>query len=292
MLRDLLVTRFFFWNFRPPREIEDPAAIVARTALHHEADLILLTESTVPPGLVLNELNREETRFHYAAGPNQRFQIFTRFKASFLDRFEDHPRMTVRRLRLPGMMEILTAVIHFPERRNHSPSEQRSLCFELAQFLRDAEQKARHRRTILVGDFNMNPFDEGMVDANGFGAMMTKGLTRQAVDSNLDERPRFYNPMWSRLGDMSEGPPGTYYHRQRGRTNIYWHTLDQVLIRPELLDAFIGPSLQVLEKGLSASGEIALQRETKRHSKLLVSDHLPILFTVDLPQDTRHEQAS
>jgi hypothetical protein len=96
--------------------------------------------------------------------------------------------------------------------------------------------------------------------------------------------------MWSRFGDMTEGPPGTFYHPQSSRTNIYWHLLDQVLIRTELIDAFIGHSLRVLDRALSVSGEVDLLRERRKHWKLTVSDHLPILFTLDLRQDMTHEQ--
>ncbi len=286
------MTRFFFWNFNTRARIAHPASVVARTALAHDADLIVLAENKVHPSLVLEELNRQEAAYHYPEFQHERFAIFTRFPGAFLEPFQDGRRMSVRRLRLPGRIEILIAVVHFPDRRNHSPTEQRSLCFEMARFLSDAEARAGHRRTILVGDFNMNPFDEGMVDANGFGAMMTKDLVQKCADRGPDEPPRFYNPMWGRMGDMSEGPPGTYYHRQRNRTNIYWHLLDQVLIRPDLLDAFIGRSLKILDKGLSESGEVDFLREQRTHWNLTVSDHLPILFTMDLPGGLFHEQPS
>lgn len=71
------MTRFFSWNFHFQGKVEDPATIVARTALHHDADLIILAESKVRPNLILEELNREEVAFHYAAAPNPRLQMFT-----------------------------------------------------------------------------------------------------------------------------------------------------------------------------------------------------------------------
>ena len=150
---------FFFWNFNTKGTIEHPESIVAQTALKHDADLIVLTESRVAPVLIVEELNRHESAFHIPETHHTRFAIFTRFPSVFLEPFEDHPRMSLRRLRLPGRLEILIGVVHFPDRRNHPPSEQRSVSFEMAEFLRDAETRAGHRRTILVGDFNMNPFD-------------------------------------------------------------------------------------------------------------------------------------
>lgn len=284
------MTRFFFWNFNTKGKIAHPASIVARTALEHDADLIMLTESKVRLVLILEELNRQEAAFHYPEIQHERFAIFTRFPSIFLEPFEDHPRMSVRRLRLPAKMEILVGIIHFPDKRNHSPSEQRSLCFEMAEFLRCAEARAGHRRTILVGDFNMNPFEAGMIDVNGFGAVITKELARKRAQHEPGSRPRFYNPMWGRLGDATEGPPGTFYLPKIDRTNIYWHMPDQVLIRTALIDAFMGDSLRVLTKGVSRAGEVDLIGERRKHWKLTVSDHLPITFAIDLPKETTHER--
>jgi hypothetical protein len=286
--RDSIVTNFLFWNFNAKVKIEHPESIVAQTAIAYDADLIMLAESRVRPASILEELNVQGPDFYYPETQHERFAIFTRFPSVFLEPFEDHPRMSVRRLQLPGKIEILVGIIHFPDRRNHSPSEQRSLCFELAQFLRDAEERAGHRRTILVGDFNMNPFDEGMVDVNRFGATMTKDLARKLAKREPNPRPRFYNPMWGCFGDSTEGPPGTFYYPKSSRTNIYWHMPDQILVRTELIDAFVGPSLRVLHKGLSRSGEVDYLRERRKHWKVAVSDHLPILFAMNLPEDKTH----
>jgi Endonuclease/Exonuclease/phosphatase family len=284
------VTNLLFWNFHVKGKIQHPESILARTALTHDADLIMLAECRLKPASILEELNAEGPEFYYPEIQHERFVIFTRFPGSHFEPFEDHPRLTVRRLCLPGRIEILVGIIHFPDKRNHSLSEQRSLCFELAQFLRDAEARAGHRRTILVGDFNMNPFEEGMVDVNGFGATMTKDLARRLEKSEPNSRPRFYNPMWGHFGDLTGGPPGTFYHPQNSRTNIYWHLPDQVLVRTGLIDAFIGPSLRVLYKGLSRSGDVDFLRQGRKHWKVAVSDHLPILFTMDLPKDATYEQ--
>ncbi len=286
------MTRFFFWNFDVQGRVEAPAAIVARTALRHDADLVILAESKVDPGLILEALNEEGTRFESTHFPGDRFQIFSRFPARYLVPFQDESRMSVHRLQLPGRMEILVGVIHFHDRRNKKPEEQHSLAIELAGLLREAEDRAGHRRTVLLGDFNMNPFEGGMIDASGFSAMMTKALARKHAEDSPNRRPRFYNPMWGLLGDMTDGPPGTFYYRQKENTNIYWHMLDQVLVRPELIDTFIGSSLQVLDRGFGPSGEIALLRENTRHPKLTVSDHLPLIFTLDLLRDTSHEHST
>jgi hypothetical protein len=250
----------------------------------------MLAESTLPPENILVELNREDSLYEYSPTLIERFDVFTRFSSEFLEPVAEHPRITIRRLHLPAKKEILLAIIHFHDRRNYSRSDQQSISHVLADFLHGAEARAGHRRTILVGDFNMNPFEEGMVDAKGFGAMMTKDLTRQLSLGGQEAKPRFYNLMWARFGDLTEGPPGTYYHPQATPTNIYWHMLDQVLIRPELIMAFIDESLRVLTKVPSHDGDLDLVEKKRKHWKLTVSDHLPIVFSMDLPEEISHER--
>jgi hypothetical protein len=81
--------------------------------------------------------------------------------------------------------------------------------------VRDVEKRVGHDRTIVVGDLNMNPFDAGIVGAEGLNAVMTKQIASQGgrkVDAV--RYPFFYNPMWSHFGDSTheEYPPGDPRH--------------------------------------------------------------------------------
>lgn len=81
----------------------------------------------------------------------------------------------------------------------------------------------------------------------------------------------FYNPMWSRLGDESPGPPGTWHTSSDNDAEYFFHTFDQVLIRPELIPSF--NNLEVPRK----LGDVSLVsgNDIPRQG---ISDHLPIIF--------------
>lgn len=81
-----------------------------------------------------------------------------------------------------------------------------------------------------------------------FQAVMSRQVA-QLRTRKLQEReyPFFYNPMWSLLGDATPGPPGTYYYSPSGHASYYWHTFDQVLLRPDLLDVFENRDLHILD---------------------------------------------
>ncbi|MCK4529526.1 hypothetical protein KAW18_19350 [candidate division WOR-3 bacterium] len=60
--------------------------------------------------------------------------------------------------------------------------------------------------------------------------------------------------------------------------NYYWHTFDQVLIRPELLDYFRYDKLDVLTE---INGRSLILENGMPDAKL-ASDHLPIVFEISM----------
>lgn len=77
------------------------------------------------------------------------------------------------------------------------------------------------------------------------------------------------------MGDRSPGPPGSYFRGHGGHVEYFWHLFDQVLVRPELMDALTDVRI------LDACAGRALVRPSGRPDKR-VSDHLPLLFRLDL----------
>lgn len=129
-----------------------------------------------------------------------------------------------------------------------------------------------------------------MVFHDGFGAMTTRSLVRKSASRHGDRFSRLYNPAWCRLGkEEAEGAPGTYYWDANEPQNIYWTFLDQVLIGHDLLDQFPDDQFRILT---SITGEdnvsLPLIRETNGHWKIEISDHLPILFDLELAAEANH----
>ena len=69
---------------------------------------------------------------------------------------------------------------------------------------------------------------------------------------------------------------GTYYFDSDQDDNLfYWYMFDQVLIRPELIDAFVWEEFEVIDH----IGEDSLIRNHRIYKKKY-SDHLPIKFAI------------
>ena len=78
--------------------------------------------------------------------------------------------------------------------------------------------------------------------------------------------------MWSRLGDESEGQIGTHYYTKSGMIEYFWHTLDQVLLRPSLLPFYNQNNLKVIDE---INGQSLIERGKISNQ---FSDHLPLLI--------------
>ena len=270
------MTTFLFWNLNK-KSLE---GLVADLAVLNEVDVLILTECEIPTHVMLETLNHGEMpMFHHVHVECDEIVIYTRFPSEFLQKKFDSSRLTIRRLKLPGRQDILLAATHLVSKRNWSDASQSDECPKLAGMIRRVEEEEGHRRTVLVGDLNMNPFEVGVVSANGLNAVMSRTLAeRQTRRVQGQDHAFFYNPMWGHFGDAVAGPPGSYFFRSSQPVEYFWNIFDQVLLRPELLSIFKNEELKIL----SASGEQSLLTAGGRPDRKIASDHLPVLFRLDL----------
>ena len=269
------MTTFLFWNLKGKR-LDDK---VSALALQHEVDVLVLAESEIPVATAVVKLNRDVTQYHFPFSLCDKISIYTRFPAAFVEpRFESR-RWTMRRVMLPGQTEIMLAGVHMTDKRAWSEQDQASECRELSAEIRRVEHEIGHSRTVLVGDLNMNPFEHGIVAANGLHAVSARQVARRQ-SRTVQERnyPYFYNPMWSLMGDATPGPPGTLYYAHSGHVSHFWNMFDQVLIRPDLMPLFRSADLEIL----TSVGDTSLLNRNGIPSVTVGSDHLPVLFKLSL----------
>ncbi|MCA9558059.1 MAG: endonuclease/exonuclease/phosphatase family protein [Myxococcales bacterium] len=143
-----------------------------------------------------------------------------------------------------------------------------------------AHEQGRHDRTLLIGDFNMAPFEPGMTLARGFNAVMDARIARRGERTVQGlSYPLFYNPMWSFLGDRTIGPPGSHFHDASGHhLNHFWHMIDQVLVRPSLMEALVDVRL------VDRIGDRSLA--DVEDGRPCASDHFPLLCTLSEGEDS------
>ncbi|MBZ9817448.1 endonuclease/exonuclease/phosphatase family protein [Mesorhizobium sp. CA7] len=257
-----------FWNVG---QADDPNPI-AEACYENDIDILLLAECPIPSTKLVTAINNSRSSqmfFEHVVGyPTVRF--FTRLPSSSVTSLSDGRRFSIREVTPPIGNPILIAAAHLPSKLHAGEFEQYLAARNLRQEIEEAEVRVGHRNSIVIGDLNMNPFEPGMAALDGLQGMMTKDLASRLPRSVQGVRSDyFYNPMWSRMGDASIGPPGTYYYDSGKVVNYRWNTFDQVLMRPEVFAFYDDDRLRVLTE----VGGKSLLSGTGLGS---FSDHLPI----------------
>ncbi|MDA1014894.1 MAG: hypothetical protein O3A00_10640 [Planctomycetota bacterium] len=263
--------RILYWNIDKKNRTD----LIIEAMIEVSADVLVLLENGARREDTLAALqNRASAEFHMPRCAETRFQVYSRVQSFDLSEVYGGNRLSLRRLRF-GNEQLLLGVVHVVEKRNWDELQQAAEVQLLASEICRHEDRIGHTRTILIGDFNMNPFDPIMNLAPGLNAMMTEACTARRERTVQGSQYRFfYNPMWGSFGDRTDGPAGTYYNRSSSKGMYGWNIFDQVLVRPDAVKRFDNVSI------LSAFGSTSLETSGGRPNRSLASDHFPILLSL------------
>jgi hypothetical protein len=268
------VITFLFWNV----DRKDLGSLAAAIAVKHEVDVVLLAECE-RPARFLEDLNGQFSwKFNYhVVNPERRIEVFSRFPRRNVKLLGDEGGLSFVLLSPPLGEEVLIVAAHLASKMFKPREDQAFHCIDVARTINAYEERVGHRRTVLVGDLNMNPFEKGVVSAPGLHAVMSR-RTADRGSRRVDGKDYrfFYNPMWNHFGDRGPSPPGTYYYGGTSETSFFWNIFDQILVRPDLLEEFDDESVKVV----TVAGELSLLGLQGRPERSVASDHLPIIFSL------------
>lgn len=275
---------FLFWNTHGNRIYDQ----VRTLAVERNAALIILAECKLDIAHLVELLNRERAQqeflnreraqqYETSLGELSTRKLVFIHNSNEFHLIRDSSFGSFGAFNTGGGKEVIIAAIHFPSKRDRGDSDFRSYAKIFRNELEKIEQERGHSRSVIVGDFNMNPFEDGMIEANCLHAVMDSEIAKKKGRTVQGRFYKYlYNPMWGKMGDTSPGPPGTYFYNRAGQKNYFWHTFDQVLIRPDLIPDFTIDKLEVVE----SINETTLLTPSGRPRRS-ISDHLPIVFSIE-----------
>lgn len=271
-----MLVSFLFWNLGK-RPLEER---LARIVASEQVDVVLLAECAGSTQTYLAALDAA-CGVAYEEPPylSDRLRVLTRLPSSqFNNRFDDPTgQLTIRELAIGPPPGILLAIAHLTSRLNYEVQDQALEATVIARDILETENRFGSRRTILVGDLNMNPFDAGVVGAQALHAVNVRTVANRGERTVRGRSyPFFYNPMWGHFGDRTSGPPGTFYLGAGKPVNPYWQMYDQLLLRPDLMSSL--SELRILDYDGTASLLTRAGLPDAREG----SDHLPLLFRLAL----------
>ena len=166
---------------------------------------------------------------------------------------------------------MLIAGIHLQSRLHSGADDRLDAIQDLIGDITLEEKLLQHSNTIVIGDFNANPFDKELTLKTGFNAVLYKELIRRSenVEYRKKKYKRFYNPM---LQIFSEDlrDYGSYYYSS-DIDSLYWYSFDQVIVRKTLMDNLIGIQYCKKIKDKSLMNSVM--------PNLSISDHLPLIVS-------------
>ena len=268
---------FLFWNINKKPLLESIVWLVH----NYDIDVLILAESELSDIDILKSINLQDKPCFTITPPGlpSRIKMYSRFSRRFIKPINDESGIAIRQIIPPIGLDILLVAVHLPSKLYQKEQDQVLNCTLFSKTIEEAEAKIGHTRTLIIGDLNMNPFEDGMVGAAGIHSVSDRRIAlKVSRQVNGKEYKFFYNPMWNYFGDTPPKPCGTYFHDTGTQVNFYWNVFDQVLIRPVLLDTFSDENLRVVTQ----VGSRSLLSTLGRPDRSFASDHLPILLSLNI----------
>lgn len=279
--------KVLFWNINRKSGFEDTICEILNK---ENIDILLLAEAMNIDDKKIE--TKSKLRKVNSTNPRDQIHLTPRFystnygfKLTHYHTVQNTKRLVFSMLKIPYHKEILLGGIHFPSKLEYNGQTQTDIANSYTNWLLNTEGRAKNKRTILFGDFNMNPFEIGMIGPKTFNATLTNNLAKQGKRTfQRDKFDYFYNPMWNFMGDIkhTDGTnklPGSYYfYTTINSEATFWNVFDNVICRSKALQYLDLSSINYLMK----SGKHNFVNIDKNHNysidEIHYSDHLPLFF--------------
>lgn len=269
---------FLFWNIEKKDNFFD---LICEIVKDNSIGILMLAEFPEGKQESLERLLRLQNSSYKYIKPIKekvKVEVFTSLPKKYLYYVEDERRFSVLRYHNNGLNKDFNVVVcHLISKVNIEVATQTFEARNIANSIINVENRLRNDLTIVCGDLNMNPFEEGLAGCDTFNAVMSKVIAQNVTRRvSGNDYKMFYNPMWSFFGDNGRGAAhGTIYYNPYKPVQYYWNIFDQVLIRPSVIPYFVDRYLDIVTCSKTKS-----LLTTDHNMKTVYSDHLPIKFTI------------
>ncbi|MBR3839186.1 MAG: endonuclease/exonuclease/phosphatase family protein [Clostridia bacterium] len=169
-------------------------------------------------------------------------------------------------------MRYIVAGIHLQDRLTTDTATRIACIGRLVNDIKNVENRCGCKNTIIIGDFNANPFDDELLQMNSFNAVLFKDVILKSETRTVDkiQYRRFYNPIIHFVSENTKNY-GSFYHTNGSSTPV-WHCIDQVLVSKPLVNSIV--NLRYLKR---INGTSLLKNI---RPDATISDHLPLFVEI------------
>lgn len=258
----------------------------------NDIDIVILQEAF---GIFINTIldNDFDELIYSKNGTKQWVRVFLKkntFVHTYFDKTTNNKLLFVRLKKTNGVDEFNLAAVHLHSKVRNTERQQLWKNLPLINKIGEFENAAStDDKTIIVGDFNYNPFEKDLSDPMVLNCKDNKELITMLSNSSIpnSNRKNWYNPMWNFLGDFdynsgAERVTGTYFRYTENETPM-WNLLDGFILRPSIMNKIDYKESSILIKTKSTNFlKPFIIRKDESLIKDDLSDHLPIKFTITL----------
>lgn len=258
-----------FWNTN--KEIIND--YVVKLSVKNDYDMIILAEYEDDVNDLLKKMQSNKIIMYKIMSNCKRIKILSKSKPNKIKHCNETEYYTIKILEVNKNEKQIIGAVHLPSKLYAKDEDRRIEIADMVSNIEKLECKYKTNNTIIVGDFNADPFEGCMTKITGLHSVSSKDVALK-IKRIVKQREynMFYNPMWNKFGDF-QGVAGTYYYAGSTAEEIFWHIFDQVIIRPQLISRFEEEKLNIII-------QIEDDMLVKNNTRIMVSDHLPIEFSV------------
>lgn len=262
-MKEVIKIKLLFWNLAR-NSIEE---YIANIIIENDIDICIFAEyNRIIFETILSKLNNGYNIFDGMGGCDK-ITLIARSSYDVEIRREQN-RYTIYSISDITEKYIITG-IHLQDRLNFDAEYRKNTIREIVKDVKEQENTLKHDNTIVIGDFNANPFDEELIQKDTFNAVLFKDLIFKTEYVKVDgvQYRRFYNPMLNCISE-EDSTYGSYYY-DSGIKSIYWYFFDQVIVRKSLVDRL--SDIRIIK----VINNQRLIKAIKPNSD--ISDHLPLI---------------
>ena len=195
---------FLFWNAGRQDLCNDIIDLIQK----YNSNFIALAEYTGSPTNLIQKANtRGVNLFEIPKIACESITIFTTLMPNQVEHHGDGDRFTIKEIKIPQKPSLLVGLVHLVSKL-HADSITQDYGAKLLKIdIERSEKSLKHMNTIIVGDFNMEPYDLGISSKYSLNsincsktALAIKRRTSRGI--NKETFDFFYNPCWNLFGDF------------------------------------------------------------------------------------------
>jgi endonuclease/exonuclease/phosphatase family metal-dependent hydrolase len=286
------MTTILSWN-TGKKKSEMMSRALCELVEEHAIDIVVLQECLGRHVNSLLEPQYEEVPY-LGVGLDRRVRIFLKngeFERFAINTAFENKLLFVHLRKKNGIEDFNIVGVHLYSKAGNTERQQTWKNLHFAETIKEFEiSTSTHQRTVVVGDFNYNPYEIDLLDPNMFNAIENRHLISRFLEFPVGtpKKDYFYNPMWNLLGDydyqrrQAKEASGTYFHYNEAGWP-HWNHFDGMILRPSLMDRFDYERSEVIvqTRTLKFLKNFIIHRDESIIKEDL-SDHLPIKFTLNV----------